>query len=71
MTSKEKVVPFLTHILPLIDNLNSIEIDIIHQFIEIYDHDFENNNGFSQMVKNAMAQTRILDIRFGNKYLPL
>jgi hypothetical protein len=65
MTSKEKLLPFLTYVLPLIDNLDSIEIHKIHEFIEIYhDHNPENNNGLFQMVQKAMAQTRILNNRF-------
>jgi hypothetical protein len=57
-----KLLPFLTHILPLIDSIESVKTAKIHQLIEICEDPVENNNGLSQMVKTAMAQTRILEI---------
>jgi hypothetical protein len=39
----------------------------IRQLIQLCDDAVENNNGLPQKLKTAMAQTRILDIRFGGK----
>jgi hypothetical protein len=67
--SNEKLRVFLAHMLPLIGSLQSIETSEICQLIQICDDAVEKNNGLSQMLKTAMAQTRILDIRFEQNIL--
>jgi hypothetical protein len=57
-----KLLPFFTHVLPLIDSIESVKTTEIQQLIQISEDPVENNEGLSEIVKTVMTQTRILKI---------
>jgi hypothetical protein len=73
--SKAKLLPFLTHVLPLIASIDSIHIEKIHRLGQICDDACNNSssssNEFSKMLKTTMARARIVQTRFGQECLEL
>jgi hypothetical protein len=66
---QEVLQPILAQILPLIgDNINSLDIedDYLFSYSRLFNNiqSSGNNEEFSELITNMLAQTRILSIRF-------
>jgi hypothetical protein len=62
--SKDTPMEAMAHVLPLINNINSIQSWDIYKFSQILNAG--NHNEYSQMAKTMLVRTRILETRFSN-----